>query len=119
LPHTIVNRRRKFILKLIGGKAQAHFLFRTKTNLCFTVVESLPVVLPAAAQKLFQVVTDELIRYDKDPHSALYRLVRVVICQETYFLLTNRQDLTTFQIILLYAYRWQVELLFRFLGLYN
>ncbi len=96
-------------------QAQAHFLFRTKTNLCFTVVESWPVVLPAAAQKLFQVVTDELIRYDNDPHSALYRLVRVVICQETYFLLTNRQDLTTFQIILLYAYRWQVELLFRFL----
>jgi len=96
-------------------QAQAHFLFRTKTNLCFTVVESWPVVLPAAAQQLFQVVTDELIRYDNDPHSALYRLVRVVICQETYFLLTNRQDLTTFQIILLYAYRWQVELLFRLL----
>jgi len=96
-------------------QAQAHFLFRTKTNLCFTVVESWSVVLPAAAQKLFQVVTDELIRYDNDPHRALYRLVRVVICHETYFLLTNRQDLTTFQIILLYAYRWQVELLFRFL----
>ena len=95
--------------------AQAHFLFRTKTNLCFTVVESWPVVLPAAAQPLFQTVTDELIRYNNDPHSALYRLVRVVIGQETYFLLTNRQDLTTFQIILLYAYRWQVELLFRFL----
>ena len=80
-------------------QAQAHFLFRTKTNLCFTVVESWPVVLPAAAQKLFQVVTDELICYDNDPHSALYRLVRVVICQETYFLLTNRQDLTTWLIL--------------------
>ena len=97
------------------GQAQAHFLFRTKTNLCFTGVESLPVVLPAAAQQLFQAVTDELIRYDNDPHHALYRLVRLVIFQETYFLLTDRQDLTTFQIILLYAYRWQVELLFRFL----
>ena len=95
--------------------AQAHFLFRTKTNLCFTVVEPWPVVLPAAAQRLFQAVTDELIRYDHDPHGALYRLVRLVIGQETYFLLTDRQDLTTFQIILLYAYRWQVELLFRFL----
>jgi hypothetical protein len=78
-------------------------------------VEPWPVVLPAAAQKLFQAVTDELIRYDHDPHGALYRLVRLVICQETDFLLTNRQDLTTFQIILLYAYRWQVELLFRLL----
>ena len=27
----------------------------------------------------------------------------------------NAYDLTTFQIILLYAYRWQIELLFRFL----
>jgi len=34
----------------------------------------------------------------------------LVIFQETYFLLTDRQDLTTFQIILLYAYRWQVEI---------
>jgi hypothetical protein len=97
------------------GQAQAHFLFRTKTHLCFTVVASWPVVLPAAAQQLFHVVTDELIRCTNDPHSALYRLVRVVICHETYFLLTNRQDLTTFQLILLYACRWQVELLFRFL----
>ena len=97
------------------GQAQAHFLFRTKTNLCFTVVESLPVVLPAAAQKWFQAVTDEWIRYDHDPHHALYRLVRVVIGHDTYFLLTHRQDLTTFQIILLYAYRWPVERLFRFL----
>ena len=96
-------------------QAPAHCLFRTKTNLCFTVVEPWPVVLPAAAQGLFQAVTDELIRYDNDRHGALYRLVRVVIFQETYFLLTDRQDLTTFQIILLYAYRWQVELLFRFL----
>jgi hypothetical protein len=95
--------------------AQAHFLFRTKTNLRFTVVEPWPVVLPAAAQRLFPGVTDEWIRYDNDPHGALYRLVRVVIGQETYCLLTDRPDLTTFQIILLYAYRWQVELLFRFL----
>jgi len=29
--------------------------------------------------------------------------------------LTNRFDLTTFQIICIYAYRWQIELLFRFL----
>jgi hypothetical protein len=81
--------------------AQAPFIFRTKTNLCFTVVEPCSVVLPAAAQGLFQAVTDELIRYDNDPHGALYRWVRLVIGQETYFLLTDRLDLTPFQIILL------------------
>ena len=56
-----------------------------------------------------------MIRYDNDPHGMLYRLVRFDIGQEAYCLLTNRQDLTTFQIIMLYAYRWQIELLFRFL----
>jgi hypothetical protein len=83
------------------GQAHAHLLFRTKTNWCFTVVEPWPVVLPAAAQRLFQAVTDDLIRYDNDPHHRLYRLVRVVILHDTYFLLTDCQDFTTFQIILL------------------
>ena len=96
-------------------QAQAHFIFRTKTNLLFTVVERLPVSLPAQAQGLFSRLTDELIRYDNDPSGKLYRLVRFYIGQEAYYLLTDRRDLTTFQIILLYAYRWQIELLFRFL----
>ncbi len=96
-------------------RAQAHFIFRTKTNLLFTVVERLPVSLPTSAQGLFSQLTDELIGYDHDPHSALYRLVRFDIGQEAYYLLTDRRDLSTFQVILLYAYRWQIELLFRFL----
>jgi hypothetical protein len=96
-------------------QAQAHFIFRTKTNLVLTVVESLPMSLPAAAQGLFSRLTDELIRYDNDPSGNVYRLVRFYIGQEAYSLLTDRRDLSTFQIILLYAYRWQIELLFRFL----
>ena len=96
-------------------QAHAHFIFRTKTNLVLTVVERLPVSLPAPAQGLFSQLTDELIRYDNDPQGTLYRLVRFYIGQEAYYLLTDRRDLTTFQIILLYAYRWQIELLFRFL----
>jgi Transposase DDE domain len=96
-------------------QAHAHFIFRTKTNLVLTVVEKLPVSLPASAQGLFQPLTDELIRYDHDPQGGTYRLVRFYLGQEAYYLLTDRRDLTTFQIILLYAYRWQIELLFRFL----
>ena len=60
-------------------QAQAHFIFRTKTNLVLTVVERLPVSLPAPAQGLFSQLTDELIRYDNDPPGALYRLVRFYI----------------------------------------
>ena len=32
---------------------------------------------------------------------------------ETYFIATNRFDLKTYEVIMLYAYRWQVELFFR------
>jgi hypothetical protein len=45
----------------------------------------------------------------------IYRLVSFWVGQEQYLILTNRLDLTTFQVILLYAYRWSVELIFRFL----
>jgi len=42
-------------------------------------------------------------------------LVSFSIFDKTFQILTDRQELTTFQIIMLYAYRWQIELLFRFL----
>jgi hypothetical protein len=90
-------------------RAHAHFIFRTKTNLVLTVVDRLPVSLPALAQGLFSQLTDQLIRYDHDPHRVIYRLVRFDIGHEAYYLLTDRRDLSTFQIILLYAYRWQIE----------
>jgi hypothetical protein len=47
-------------------QAQAHFIFRAKTNLVLTVVESLPISLPAPAQGLFSQLSDELIRYNKE-----------------------------------------------------
>ena len=96
-------------------QAHAHFILRTKANLLCTEVQRLSVSLPPHVQGAFENVSDQLIRYDNDPHGMLYRLVRFDIGQEAYCLLTNRQDLTTFQIIMLYAYRWQIELLFRFL----
>ena len=34
---------------------------------------------------------------------------------EKYVLVTNRFDLTTYQVIMLYAYRWQIGLFFRFI----
>jgi len=45
----------------------------------------------------------------------LYRLVRFSVNREEFGILTNRRDLTSFQVIMLYAYRWQIKLLFRFL----
>lgn len=96
-------------------KAQAHFVFRVKFNLVYTVQESLTVQLPETVQTLFQDVTDQIIQCSNDTLGNTYRLVRFRVGTEQFYLLTDRKDLTTFEVIMLYAYRWQVELAFRFL----
>lgn len=95
--------------------AQAFFVFRAKANLVYTRMERLPVELPATVQHIFQHVTDQRVRLTNAKGRPIYRLVSFQVGQEVYLILTNRLDLTTFQVILLYAYRWQVELIFRFL----
>ena len=93
----------------------AFFVFRAKSNLVYQRVKRLPTSLPTTVQHLFRHVTDQRVRLTNVKGRPLYRLVSFYVGQERYLLLTNRLDLTTFQIILLYAYRWQVELVFRFL----
>lgn len=95
--------------------AQAHFIIRIKSNIRKTIVQSLPVQLPEKLKILFKEVTDQIIRYDKDPYGHSYRLVCFRVGTEIFHLLTDRIELTTMQIIILYAYRWQIELIFRFL----
>jgi hypothetical protein len=95
--------------------AQAFFVFRAKANLVYTRVEKLPVSLPTTVQHLFHHVTDQRVRLTNANGRPIYRLVSFQVGRERYLILTNRLDLTTFQVILLYAYRWQVELIFRFL----
>lgn len=96
-------------------QAQAHLVFRVKSNLVYTILESLTVQLPETVQILFQDVTDQLIQCSNDPFGHTYRLVCFQVGTEHFYILTDRLDLTTFQVIMLYAYRWQVELIFRFL----
>ena len=96
-------------------EALSFFVFRVKNNLVYEVSESLIVTLPLTVQHLFSNVTDEKVQCTNDKSQNIYRLVRFQIGSELYCLLTNRFDLTTFQIICIYAYRWQIELLFRFL----
>lgn len=94
---------------------EVFFIFRAKENLIYTTIKELPVNLPDSVSNLFAHVSDNLIGYTHDPYQKTYRLIRFSINNEIYLLLTNRLDLTTFQVIMLYAYRWQIELLFRFL----
>ncbi|HID62469.1 MAG TPA: IS4 family transposase [Anaerolineae bacterium] len=95
--------------------AQAHFVIRMKANLVYTVVETLPVELPEVVQHLFTQVTDRRVRLTGAKGRPIYRPVTFCVGSERYLILTDRLDLTTFQVILLYAYRWQVEPIFRFL----
>ena len=89
--------------------------FRVKENLIYTVTETLDFSMPDSTISFFDSIRDELMHYENDKSKATYRLVRFTVNKENYFILTNRRDLTTFQIIMLYAYRWQIELFFPFL----
>jgi hypothetical protein len=61
------------------------------------------------------ITSPQRVRLTNAKGQPIYRLVSFQVGRERYLILTNRRDLTTFQVILLYAYRWQVELIFRFL----
>lgn len=96
-------------------KAKAHFVIRTKKGLIFSVILTLAPQVEPKFFKLFKDIKDELIKYDNDKHGEIYRLIQFAVGSEIFHILTNRLDLTTYQIIMIYAYRWQIELLFRFL----
>lgn len=92
---------------------KAFFVCRIKENIHFKVVNLLPIAVAIPA--CFRQVQDQLVQLDNDPYQNSFRLVCFFIHQKKFFLLTNRLDLNTLQIILLYALRWQIELLFKFL----
>ena len=98
------------------AKQQAFFIIRIKGNIKYALSENLVVNgIPENWQPFLSEVTDSLIVFSKDKQKMVYRLVAFSACGENYRITTNRMDLTTAQIIMLYAYRWQIELFFRVL----
>ena len=97
------------------GAREAYFIIRATSNLLYDICETLPVEVPAQWDKFFTGIEDRKIRLTNDAHQHAYRLVSFVAMGEYFSLITNRFDLKTSEIIMLYAYRWQVELIFRFL----
>jgi len=91
----------------------AFFVIRVKKRLVYTLCEELSFEIPLQWEPYLSRVTDYKITCDNDKKSQLYRLITFVVNDETYFIMTNRFDLKTHEIIMLYAYRWQVELFFR------
>ena len=112
---TYVADRGYFAFELFDHiqRTQAYFVMRAKENLQYTISESLS--LTGAFPARWGNLSDQCVLLSNDPFQHSYRLVTFSVLGIPFLILTNRFDLTTFQVILIYAYRWQVELIFRFL----
>lgn len=105
-----------FDLAAFIDKSKAFFIFRLKENFIFENIFSVDItsddqIMP----RCFNQIRDEVIYFVNDPHKIVYRLVRFTVCTSHFTICTNRFDLNTLQIIMLYAYRWQIELFFKFI----
>lgn len=90
----------------------AFFLLRVKDNLLFEPLSPQP--LPAHLPPCFQHVSDRVGRFCNDPHQQSIRLIEFEVWGSRFRLVTNRFDLSILQLIILYAYRWQIELFFKY-----
>lgn len=93
-------------------QAGAHCIFRVKQNLLYEVAQVLPVSGPVPS--CMRQVRDELIVFTNDPQQQAVRLIQFAVQGSKFRLLTNRVDVSTLQVITLYAYRWQIELFFKY-----
>lgn len=102
----------EIIAKLL--KADAYCIFRVKDNWLFEVQKTLEIATFEMPQ-CFRNMRDEVIVFKNDKHQNQVRMIGFEVCQSKFRLITNRWDLTTLEIIVLYAYRWQIELFFKYL----
>ncbi len=97
--------------------AKAFFILRIKDNIKIDQWVNLQVscsegqIMPLC----FKNLTDRLVRFESDELAKVYRLIHFEVLQSQFSICTNRLDLTTLQVIILYAFRWQIELLFKFI----
>jgi hypothetical protein len=95
--------------------AQAHVVMRACSNIVVKTVEELHVDVPQYIHTHWTALRDRRVSSEhEDAHGIAFRLVEFTVGATTYKLITDRFDLSTFQVMLIYAYRWQVELIFRF-----
>ena len=95
-------------------QAQAFFVFRVKANVLYEGVEKL-LISAGTVPQCFRHLTDEIVVFRNDEKHNRLRLITFTIAGSYFRLVTNRFDLTTLNIIILYAYRWQIELFFKFI----
>ena len=101
--------------KLIGRvlKAGASCVWRLFHN---TVLERLePARRLTPADRQAGVVEDVKVRLGTEPDGPVGRLVRVEADGHTFLLFTDREDLEAELVALIYRYRWQIELFFKWI----
>ena len=92
----------------------AFFVIRERQNLRYRVLAELSLTLEhLAGLPALRACRDEIIQLTRDECGTVLRLVSFCCGAHHFVLVTNRFDLTTAQLIRLYSWRWQVELLFR------
>jgi Transposase DDE domain len=101
--------------RLIGDvqKAGASFVLRLHNNAILTPLE--PARPLSEADRKAGVVEDIRVRLGSDPDGPEGRLVRVEADGHTFLLFTNLQDLEAELVGLIYRYRWQIELFFKWI----
>jgi len=90
----------------------AFFVIRERNNLQFRSLCELAVETHPCLQRLSSI-SDQIVKLTRDKNGTVLRLVSFTVGGHRFRLLTNRFDLATHQIVLLYAWRRQVELIFR------
>src|SRR5215470_15625671 len=95
-------------LKSLG----AFFVIRERNKLLFRALCELAVETHPCLQRLSSI-SDQIVKLTRDKNGTVLRLVSFTVGGHRFRLLTNRFDLATHQIVLLYAWRHQVELIFR------
>jgi len=94
-------------------KAQASFVLRLHNNAVFTPLETARVLSEADRQA--GVVEDIQVRLGSDPDGPEGRLVRVEADGHIFLLFTNLEKLEAELVSLIYRYRWQIELFFKWI----
>ncbi|HBY97230.1 MAG TPA: IS4 family transposase [Chloroflexi bacterium] len=114
---TYVLDRGYFSFQLIRAviQAEAHIIVRVYNDIVVETDTELPVDLPKQVSSVWRHVSDRIVvSANPEAESLRFRLVEFSIGDTVYQLITDRLDLNTFEVILLYAYRWQIELIVRF-----
>lgn len=91
----------------------AFFIMRIRRNTKAKIEQILVVSIPKEWEPFLSEVTDAIVLFPGDASEKTYRLVSFVVWGVQYRIATNHLELKTSEIIMLYAYRWQVELFFR------